>query len=339
MITVLSRVCTVHKIEQGSITLYCDNINAVRRLQQFHKPVPVVLSNYDMIYSCCSLLSRLAITVRIAHVKGHQDAVSDRTLSLPEQLNCLVDRKAKAYLAQLAPSPTTLAPPQSLPSPGTHLYAGGARFHHFDAERLRFLLFKDQMKAHLHTRGVLSQTAFDEVDWAALGDALEGSPSGFKIWAAKHLTDQCATGVTMYNWEFWDSNICPLCNAHPEDIPHLMNCDHPPQRTLWIKLFQRFERKLTQLETHPRIIQSLLTGVAHPQASFALTHGSPAAIAAAATQQSIGHRATLEGRISKKWRALQGTHYQQVAPTRRPSTWAKAVSFELLLLSHDMWTA
>jgi hypothetical protein len=59
--------------------------------------------------------------------------------------------------------------------------------------------------------------------------------------------------------------------------------------------------------------------------------------AAATTQDRIGWRNFVEGKISKEWRILQSRHYLEIASRRSGDRWAEKLVTKLLELVHSMW--
>ena len=78
----------------------CDGISALEKVQDTdHGALTTRHSSCDLLSACVALKERLPIELKFAHVKGHQDdKISLQKLSLPAQLNVLMDSIAKNML-------------------------------------------------------------------------------------------------------------------------------------------------------------------------------------------------------------------------------------------------
>jgi hypothetical protein len=97
----LDNFCTKWDIHNGKCTIYCDGLSALEKV------MTATLASVNTRQKCCDLISacvklklNIPIDLAFAHVKGHQDdAIAIHNLSVPAQLNVLMDNLAKSLLA------------------------------------------------------------------------------------------------------------------------------------------------------------------------------------------------------------------------------------------------
>lgn len=120
IVLALKILCQVHKITQGSVTLYCNNINGIRRASDSFLELPPTTKQADIIRAIRRITHNLPINIIFEHVKGHQDN-TQYSLTIPETLNCIMDADAKQALSLLAHLRAQGHPVQ----PKTHLHGEG----------------------------------------------------------------------------------------------------------------------------------------------------------------------------------------------------------------------
>jgi hypothetical protein len=68
----IKEICCLHKIEEGSITICCDNTTALQIFEPEYLPNPKQ-PNFDLTSACWHLKTTSPIQWKAVHVKGHQD--------------------------------------------------------------------------------------------------------------------------------------------------------------------------------------------------------------------------------------------------------------------------
>ena len=122
----LSKMVLHRRCPNFKLRFYCANKSLVRNVNNFLQYFDgsfrrSLHANYDVVYLiACALRLFLADTIKVIHVKGHQDTIQLTTrLSWPAQLNVIADRQANRYIRQHPlPSLTSL----TLPSAQIHLH-------------------------------------------------------------------------------------------------------------------------------------------------------------------------------------------------------------------------
>jgi hypothetical protein len=101
ILLLVKEICAMHQIQEGSITIYCDNTMALDIFDADYLPDPN-RPNFDLEGACWALKNKTPITWKAEHVKGHQDRVAPVHM-LPRQarLKIEVDQAATAYWIHL----------------------------------------------------------------------------------------------------------------------------------------------------------------------------------------------------------------------------------------------
>jgi hypothetical protein len=115
IILLVKEICAMHQIQDGSITIYCDNTIVLDIFDPDYLPDPKC-PNFDLEGTCWALRNKTPIMWKAEHVKGHQDRVAPvHMLSRQARLNIEVDQAAMAYWIHLVtgsramPRPDTIA--------------------------------------------------------------------------------------------------------------------------------------------------------------------------------------------------------------------------------------
>ena len=339
MMTGIWCVCKLHAIQSGSVTVAMDNEKACQLSAHPNQSPPAKTKHGDLIRAIRRIIADLPIQVKIEHVRGHQDEISGHQLSLLEQLNVAADGMAKHHLDQLIVDATQLPPTQDhIFKEGNRLLIHGVKATSDAAKAIRRATFMDKMRDHLMEKGKLDPEAFDLVDWEATEGALEDSAALFRLWAAKHASGQAAVGKMMHRWSFWDSPECPLCGYQEETTRHCVECPSNCSVIAREEGLIQLETRLSNLETHPEIMDCILHTFADPEHCFS-RHASPWVALAAAEQDTISFLATTEGRLALSWKELQREHYQSQKSRRTAEHWASNTTQAILEWTHNVWLA
>ena len=118
LLTVISLLATTYSIASGAVTIACDNISAVSKVDDMlsnptlYTIVPSA-KEYDLLLVIRDLLISIPVTMSPVHVKGHKDDATEwNDLTYQQQLNVEWDRSAKVWLAakegtKKSPQPTS----------------------------------------------------------------------------------------------------------------------------------------------------------------------------------------------------------------------------------------
>ena len=115
MIQKIYSLCLYHDIQEGAITIACDNTSALELSTSTSIPLSITKSNNDILCAIWHVLSKTPVSWHTVHVRGHQDETG-KALTWLETLNCEMDNKAKQALQnhQVVQDPTLAGEPWSI---------------------------------------------------------------------------------------------------------------------------------------------------------------------------------------------------------------------------------
>ena len=149
---------------QGSATIFSDCLGALDKVA--HLPsdrIPSRCSHSDILKNIMINCRSISLDLTYCHVKAHQDDDIDfNSLSIPAQLNCRMDAKAKQAILDL--DKDNLPRQENFPLEPVAVYAGGEKMTSSTSGHLRFWAYKVMARTAFQELGVLFANQFDEVD-------------------------------------------------------------------------------------------------------------------------------------------------------------------------------
>ena len=115
------------------------------------------------------------------NVDAHQDDQgSYESLTRPEQLNCLMDGKAKQEICNV--DPDNLPHQKEFPLESLRVFVGKEKMSLDTGARIRFWVHKQRSEKVFWNQKILLPDKFKEVDWEMFYSALHELPRMFQIW-------------------------------------------------------------------------------------------------------------------------------------------------------------
>ena len=342
LLLTLKVLCEVYRITNGSITLACDNEQAVRHANDERLEVPTTVYHADLVRAIRRLRHQLPIQITVLDVDGHKDKlVAFPQLAPLEKLNCLADWDAKNHLLLALDQLGTDNPPATVPNfihgEGIRIIVGGRKVTGNQKNTLQQQIYREEVAKKLDEKGTLAYEHFSLVNWEAMDQAMTARSPSFCAWVTKHVTGQCGVGRKMKEWKFWEKDNCPCCEEPDETTTHFPFCLHPDVQAAYLHQVEDFKAWMDEAQTDPDIsyyfYQALLQKILPTEDLPIPTY--PAAEA----QSKIGWDNMLFGRVATAWMHLQSEHYQQTKSRRSPDRWAADMVYKLLQLSHSLWMA
>ena len=343
MLLALHQICRFYKLTEGHITLACDNDTCMRLAADQRPRVPCRQGHADLIRAIRHLLAEIPIQVTLSNVKGHKDSTHAwEELSPLEQLNCTMDKSAKAFLRQLLQQESQ---DPALPPAPSIIYGEGITCHVCNdkvtgrpKELLHEALYAQQMKAKLHKDGSLDASLFDTVDWRSIGAATQYRSKAFRTWMTKHVSGECGVGRKMKLWGFKDTDACPCCGTPDETTHHVVHCQDERMQAAYTEAVEDFISWMQIADTHPTI-EAYFTQLLSPDQDGPLVFTEPheQAHQALVQQTALGQSNTLLGRLSTLWHPIQAKHYQATNARCSADSWIKDMIWRLLKISQTMW--
>jgi hypothetical protein len=325
------------------ITVWCDNKGAINRASDSSRRIRCGRPYSDILRTLRSIRAELPLAATYHHVKSHMDdTLSWEQLSLEQQLNCDCDALAKASVTRALEQALEKAPQRAglLPKEAVGLFVRQNKITSDPTNSLRYLLSKAEARRFLTTEQGWTAEQFDSVGWDWLHQVLASKPVMFRLWLSKQHSNFCATGLQMKRCKLSDDDRCPSCWSCRERARHLCACPSDSRTQLFLDNVADLEGWLTLNNNTDSELAYWLIKYIHGRGKLKFTelgqlsHDlSPAAV----SQDKIGWRNMMEGRISKVFYGIQCRHLSNSHSRINGDDWMKGLITRLLHISHSQW--
>ena len=349
----LLAMCQFYEISVTRPKVCCDNIGALKQARNRRRRIKTGASQADILRVLWSVTSHHTHLKPVyEHVSGHQDRYKPWwRLTLAEQLNCVCDGLAKAAVFRSIQQLGSRKEPFILPLERAAVFVSGVKQTSDVSRSVRFCLGEVEARAFYtappditernSNKGGLgwSQDRFNQVAWSALDAVLASKPDMYGVWLSKQSSGFCATGSQMARVHASRENRCPNCGL-VERAAHLNVCPSVVRTRLLTEGTELLENRLyqdgrTDGELAYWLIKYILFRGTQPMAS--LGPMSSTMHRAALSQDAIGWREFMEGKVSKEIAAIQDAHCATSPCRMNGSDWMKHFISHLLHLSHSQW--
>jgi hypothetical protein len=319
------------------INIYCDNEKAGEWAQAQSQHIKPGWACTDVLRSYRNTQHLLNVPLTFCHVSSHMDdLLSWDQLSLPEQLNCMCDSLAKDAL-QRGILEQYKDKTNWLPRELSAVYFEDGKVTSDPSDRLRELLGKQHARHFLLQEKNWSPQQFDNVAWEHLHDTLKTKPVAFRLWLSKKHSDFCATGVQMKRCNMSDDDRCPSCWRRKEWASHLCKCPSKARTSLLEESVRDLEHWLGMNDNTNNDICYWVPKYIRAQGR--LQFGSLGTMSKhmhklATSQDLIGWRNFLEGRVSAMFELIQADHLASSSSCLTPGSWMRTFISKLIHISH-----
>ena len=325
------------------ITVWCDNKGAINRASDCSRRIKCGRPCADILRTLRSIRQDLPLNATFCHVKSHMDnMLSWEQLSLEQQLNCDCDVLAKASVTRALDTARDKTPQHAglLPTEAVGLFVNQHKITSDPTNSLRYLLGKQEARRFLTTEQEWTEDQFDSVGWDWLHQVLASKLIMFHLWLSKQHSNFCATGLQMKRCKLSDDDRCPSCWSHRERARHLCECPSDSRTQLFLDNVADLDSWLTlNNNTDSELAYWLIKYIlGRGKLKFAdlgpLSHGLHMA---AVSQDRIGWRNMMEGRISKEFYGIQCVHLSKSHSRINGNNWMKGLINRLVHISHSQW--
>ena len=325
------------------ITVWCDNKGAINRASDSSRRIKCGRPCSDILRTLRSIRSELPLEATYRHVKSHMDdTLSWEQLTLEQQLNCDCDALAKASVTRALEKAldTGLEHAGLLPKEAVGLFVQQHKITSDPTNSLRYLLSKGEARRFLTADQGWTADQFDSVGWDWLHQVLASKPVMFRLWLSKQHSNFCATGLQMRRCKLSDDDRCPSCWSRRERARHLCECPSESRTQLFLDNVAELEGWLTLNNNTDSELAYWLIKYIHGRGKlkFAeLGSFSHNLEVAAISQDRIGWRNMMEGRVSKEFYAIQRLHLSNSNLRINGEDWMKGLITRLIHISHSQW--
>ena len=279
------------------------------------------------------------------HVLGHMDNwLKEHQLSLEHKLNRRCDLLAKMAVL-LWIYKTTLGVPQRnlqlLPNENAAILVKGVKINGEISDTIRYAVGKENARNFLTSQQKWKYQQFDQVDWENLHRTIKHKADGYKTWLSKQVSGFCGTRgmVCHYSKGTEPDKSCPNCGIK-ETSSHLCACMNPDRTRLLEENVKDLEAWLfSNHNTEPqlaRMIPSYILGQGKVKFQK-LGSMSPQVLKLAKSQDVIGWKNFMEGRISKYFGKVQEEFLKSSDSLLNGQDWVKLLISKILRMTHSQW--
>ena len=358
LLTVISSLAATYSITSGAITIACDNISAINKVDDMlSNPALYCIApsakEYDLLLVIQDLLISLPIHMIPVHVKGHKDDTTDwDDLTFQQQLNIECDRSAKLWLAanegtEKSPQPTA----RVFHSERWAVLHGSIKLTSNVKNTLLEAFHGVATVQYLKEKYKWPNDVFSQIDWPAIGTVFGkiSTPTRVKHSKLMHSWLPVMTRTARYTRSA--DNLCPLCLTVPETQDHIYCCSSPDATKHRAAAWQCcLETLRTKGKTSRHILDAFDSGGTiflqlPPRPVLYTTRPVPAILttsfgSAQAAQDDIGWQYIFRGFISQEWGTTQALYSHHIEkPTAHWSVehWKRIVVAALLEFGHSLW--
>lgn len=293
------------------MTIWCDNKGALNRAANGGRRIKSGLSCADILRVLRSIRLELPLNVTCCHVKAHMDEYCQwDELPLENQLNCQCNHLAKAAVHRAIKSHLDNVPPRTtrLPRESAAIFIDEVKLTSDPTKALRYRLGKVRARDFLTSEKGWSPQQFDEVAWDSLHNVLSSKPVMFRLWLSKQHSNFCATSKSMVRYGQSDDDRCPSCWRAKERAEHLCICPSEQRTQLYLDNVQELELWIESNDSTSPELAYWTAKYLHGRGGISFSEFeplSPEMTKLAHSQDMIGWRNTLEGRVSKHFYIIQ----------------------------------
>jgi hypothetical protein len=172
-LAIIYAVCRRHSIQEGSVTLILDGIEAMRCASNTYRPLSPQETNFDLLSNIRAKVAKLPITIHWKWIEGHQENfVSFSKLSPLSQDNVWADRLAKPCMTKCL-SIDYKCPPQRFGNDGWSLSFRGYKLSKVDFNRPYAKMWSERGITYWSRKHKISKQQACTIDWDVCGRAID----------------------------------------------------------------------------------------------------------------------------------------------------------------------
>ena len=333
----IEAVCTFHKIEEGSVTIGCDGISALRQGMQALEITNPAMAQFDIIAATRNAMMRCPVKWRQIHIKGHQDADPEAVLDRWALLNIAMDEKAKALWHEKSKG-TEVRSYQIFGEPWA-LWIGKRKISNNISEEIVNHVAGEQAMEYWSRKNRFQGGSPDDIDWDIVQATMKAQSRNRRHWVVKHATGFCGVNKMMHRWKLRDSNKCPRCEE-VETTEHVLKCTGEGANVVWDKSVMELRKWLRDQGTLPNftdLICDRLSSWRYGTTYSVIPSNCPGLKRTVEQQEKLGWRCFLEGFPAKGWAEIQEAYYGRKGSRRSGKRWLVAVLKKLSDVAWDQW--
>lgn len=326
----------------GSITISCDNDEALKQGIMYQMWPKSQSPHFDLLATLHSLRSQISISYMAKQVRGHQDRFTNAPLTRLEELNVLADEAARTMAYRVERSREVQ---RNLKSP-QHIWklAIDDVILKKDVRRIiQEFVLGQSLKNHWIAKGKFTIDSIDGIDWEALRHAVKRKPLHHQRWATKFISGFSGSNHKLHQMGKHSTGLCPRCELFAENTTHILFCQNSKSKESRRDALVSLDRWLETSQTRWDIRETIVHTLTDLQSTSKLASHVPfnpydeSIHTAARHQDTIGLQNMLEGFISVEWRKIMSHYYRDIQSNRTVQSWAAGLHTQLQLFSRAQW--
>ncbi len=313
------------------VNIGCDNVSAIERSfdRDRYPDIRGTDSDYDILRAIRAIIPQ-KVQIAWRHVKGHQTGES---LDIWGTLNSWADKIA----GQCQANTTMETPPSSLLllNEKWQLLVNNQKIYKNIKKQLYDHMSEQIIIPYWQKKGRFFPAGSQDINWDALGAAMQQSPNQHRQWITKRASRDCGANHVLFRRKAKHTDLCPLCQ-HVETVTHVLQCQDSRAQQQWDSSLAELRQWLIGKDTNPSIIEALCNGLNQwRQYGHVLDDAPPDSLISA--QNNIGWNGVLEGCFSRKWEDHQDQHFRAKNSLRSGFKWQVAICRRIWQIPWDMW--
>lgn len=341
--SILARSLSTATQSCPSVTVSCDNDNALERPFLPRDKISSRHNSADLISLVHDLWTTSELNINTQRVKGHADAYN-RSLTILEQLNCIVDTKAKVYLSLHPQHP--IQRQGDSPHGMAHISIYGEEITGKVSSSIQSLQALRRSKLAGIRHNQFTNETWTKLDHCAIARSSSLMSTSKKIFITKWASKQLPVGSVLLKRRHQVSDTCPMCKTAKEDMTHLKSCPSPLSLEIYATGLEQLSTWMTKSQTDPTLQHHILSVLSlrrsqpsAPRLPYPCDRITPNHYNAFIAQEQIGWNQFSEGLISPEWANLQHKYYKSINSRRNGKVWASNLITQLWDLNFHIWTS
>jgi len=342
ILQVLSDLEKDYGIQQGSIHIVCDNINALNNSFTYSDRAPITASDYDILWAIFHIRQRLYTNITFEHVYGHRDKTK-KTLTQLERLNVMMDKRAGLLRQRLETQTDYTFSHLHNMQQWTVSHNGNIITRNLE-KNMTNLLFERKMFKHLIEKKKYHPDAPSMINWDAIERASKLLPKSRQLWVTKFASGFLPTALAMQGRGDWDDTKCPICQNVTETTNHILSCSDERASNIYRNRLKRFETWMLSVNTDPILVLIIVSSLKpkYPTSFYdpQFHYQSPTLTKASQSQDVIGWYPFFKGHISRQWMVAQREHLMNIGDAQavaKADKWASQLVSQIYDFPYSLW--
>lgn len=176
----------------------------------------------DLIWEIQSLRFDSPMQIQGVHVRGHQSTAKCQSSQLA-RMNTEADAVAKRYLGFCIHNPEVVIS-QHLGGKHWSVWCDDWKIVRDIDRTITYHIHGSRLITHVQEKKGWSISETKTVDWETIERVSNSNTTGETLWRMKVASSFVPTANRMTMTKMWESDTCPRCTCHVENLEHLLTC-------------------------------------------------------------------------------------------------------------------